>query len=43
MQALQQRTGAREFGPEQPPSQALSNLPWAAWGIYRDGGRHRRL
>lgn len=40
MQALKDRQTMREFSTDQLPSQTLSNLLWAAWGINRpDSGK----
>jgi nitroreductase len=39
MQVLKVRQSAREFSPEKLPSQVLSNLLWAAWGVNRADGR----
>jgi SagB-type dehydrogenase family enzyme len=40
MQVLKERKSSREFSPEKLPSQILSNLLWAAFGINRpDSGR----
>lgn len=40
MDALSQRRSAREFSPRDLPSQTLSDLLWAAYGVNRlDGGR----
>ena len=38
MQALQQRRSTREFAPRPLPSQVLSDLLWAAYGINRPSG-----
>lgn len=35
MQALRERSSQREFAPNPLPTQVLSNLLWAAWGISR--------
>ena len=35
MQVLKDRTSQREFAPEPLPTQVLSNLLWAAWGVNR--------
>ena len=35
MQVLKERTSQREFAPDPLPSQVLSNLLWAAWGVNR--------
>lgn len=35
MQALQARKSTREFSPEKLPTQVLSNLLWAAFGVNR--------
>jgi len=39
MSALKARASAREFSGDPLPSQTLSNLLWAAWGINRPDGR----
>jgi nitroreductase len=40
MQAIHARKTTREFAPNPLPTQTLSNLLWAAWGINRpDSGR----
>lgn len=40
MQALKERSSAREFGAEKLGPQVLSNLLWAAWGFNRpDAGK----
>jgi len=40
MQALKERQSGREFSPEKLPSQTLSDLLWAAFGVNRqDSGR----
>jgi nitroreductase len=39
MQALKERKSGREFSSEKLPSQVLSNLLWAAWGVNRADGR----
>jgi len=40
MQALKNRSSAREFSPDPLPAQVLSNLLWAAFGINRpDSGK----
>ena len=39
MQVLKERKSGREFSPEKLPTQVLSNLLWAAWGVNRPDGR----
>ena len=39
MQVLKERKTQREFSPEKLPTQLLSNLLWAAFGINRPDGR----
>ncbi len=39
MQALNERKSTREFSTEKLPSQMLSNLLWAAYGVNRPDGR----
>jgi SagB-type dehydrogenase family enzyme len=39
MQVLKERKTQREFNPEKLPTQLLSNLLWAAFGINRPDGR----
>jgi len=41
MQALQDRSSAREFAPDKLPVEVLSNLFWAAFGINRPESGHR--
>ncbi|MGA7162279.1 MAG: nitroreductase family protein [Bacteroidota bacterium] len=38
MKALQRRKTIREIGNKKLPSQLLSNLLWAAWGVNRENG-----
>lgn len=38
MEALAARASAREFAPDALPSEQLSALLWAAWGVNREGG-----
>ena len=40
MQALKERKSGREFSSKKLPTETLSNLLWAAWGINRQDG-HR--
>jgi nitroreductase len=40
MQALKERKSGRDFSSQKLPSQVLSNLLWAAWGINRPDGHH---
>ena len=41
MQALKDRKTSREFSPDRPSIEVLSNLLWAAWGVNRpDSGKH---
>jgi SagB-type dehydrogenase family enzyme len=39
MDALNERKSGREFSPEALPSQVLSNLLWAAFGVNRPDGK----